>query len=151
MNSGIHDKTALYLSITQTFNYLTIWGATEKNAQSNIPQLLNSFRKDTAKVTFRSTVWGFPLGIGEGILYFPKEIYTPNNSLCLSYSGVPKFWGVVFSTLITTWKLIYNTGLFCQAWWCTPVIPALWRLRQENHHKLKASLGYILRVCLKDK
>jgi hypothetical protein len=29
-----------------------------------------------------------------------------------------------------------------QAWWCTPVIPALRRLRQEDH-EFKASLGYI--------
>lgn len=28
------------------------------------------------------------------------------------------------------------------AWWCTPVILALRSLRQENHPKFKASLGY---------
>jgi hypothetical protein len=31
-----------------------------------------------------------------------------------------------------------------------PVIPTLWRLRQE-FHKCEASLGYILRSCLKEK
>jgi hypothetical protein len=33
-------------------------------------------------------------------------------------------------------------------WWCTPVIPALGRLRQENY-KFKVSLGYTERICLK--
>jgi hypothetical protein len=32
----------------------------------------------------------------------------------------------------------------------SPVIPALWRLRQEDL-KFKVSLGYIVRVCLKKK
>jgi hypothetical protein len=31
---------------------------------------------------------------------------------------------------------------FCQMWWHTPAIPALKRLKQENH-KFKASLGCI--------
>jgi hypothetical protein len=30
----------------------------------------------------------------------------------------------------------------CLAWWCTPVMLALRRLRQEDH-EFKASLGYI--------
>jgi hypothetical protein len=33
-------------------------------------------------------------------------------------------------------------------WWLTFVIPALGRLRQEEH-KFKARLGYIVRSCLK--
>jgi hypothetical protein len=32
-------------------------------------------------------------------------------------------------------------------WWCTPVIPAFGRLRQEDH-KLKFSLGYIAKPRL---
>jgi hypothetical protein len=35
-------------------------------------------------------------------------------------------------------------------WWCTPVIPAFGRLRQEDH-EFKASLGHIARLCLKKK
>jgi hypothetical protein len=34
------------------------------------------------------------------------------------------------------------------AWWYTPVIPALRRLRQGNC-ELEASLGYIVSTCLK--
>jgi hypothetical protein len=33
--------------------------------------------------------------------------------------------------------------------WCTPVIPTLRKWRQENC-KLEASLGYIVRPCLKE-
>jgi hypothetical protein len=32
--------------------------------------------------------------------------------------------------------------------WCIPIIPALWRLRQENR-EFKAKLGYIARTCPK--
>jgi hypothetical protein len=35
-------------------------------------------------------------------------------------------------------------------WWCTPVIPELGRLRQEDL-KFQASLGYKERPCLKKK
>jgi hypothetical protein len=34
--------------------------------------------------------------------------------------------------------------------WCPSLIPALWRQRQEDY-KVKASLGYIERPCLKRK
>jgi hypothetical protein len=34
------------------------------------------------------------------------------------------------------------------AWWCTPVIPALRRLRQEDH-EFEASLDYTVRPHLK--
>lgn len=37
-----------------------------------------------------------------------------------------------------------------QAQWCSPVITALERLRQEDH-KFKASLWDVTRPCLKDK
>jgi hypothetical protein len=33
-------------------------------------------------------------------------------------------------------------------WWCTPVIPALRRLREEDQ-ELEASLGYLVRPYLK--
>jgi hypothetical protein len=35
-------------------------------------------------------------------------------------------------------------------WWYMPEIPTFGRLRQEDH-KLEASLGYIVRSCLKKK
>jgi hypothetical protein len=39
---------------------------------------------------------------------------------------------------------------FYLVWWYTPVIPALRKLRQEDH-KFKVSLGYIERPCLEKK
>jgi hypothetical protein len=46
---------------------------------------------------------------------------------------------------------MYNNEVFCtfkmltsQVWWYTPFIPALGRLRQENH-EFKTSLGHIVR------
>jgi hypothetical protein len=33
---------------------------------------------------------------------------------------------------------------FSQAWWCTPVISALGRLRQEDCYIFEVSSGYIL-------
>jgi hypothetical protein len=38
--------------------------------------------------------------------------------------------------------------LINQAWWHTPVIPALRRLRQKDH-KFEASLCYIAKLCFK--
>jgi hypothetical protein len=38
----------------------------------------------------------------------------------------------------------------CSAWWYTRVIPALGRLRQESC-EFQAILGYIVRLCLKNK
>jgi hypothetical protein len=38
--------------------------------------------------------------------------------------------------------------IWCQAWWYTPVIPALRSWRQEDH-KFQAIMGYITRPCLK--
>jgi hypothetical protein len=35
-----------------------------------------------------------------------------------------------------------------QAWWCTPVIPALWELRQEDL-EFQTSLGYTVKSCFK--
>jgi hypothetical protein len=36
----------------------------------------------------------------------------------------------------------------CWVWWYTPVIPALGRIRQENH-EFEGSLVYTVRPCLK--
>lgn len=38
-----------------------------------------------------------------------------------------------------------------QAFWCTPLIPGLGRLRKEDYHKFKARQGYIVRLRLKKK
>lgn len=37
-----------------------------------------------------------------------------------------------------------------QAWWLMPIIPALKRLRQEDCHKFKVKLGYIVRPSFKN-
>jgi hypothetical protein len=34
-------------------------------------------------------------------------------------------------------------------WWCIPVIPALGRLRQEDH-EFEVTMGYTVRLCLKN-
>jgi hypothetical protein len=52
--------------------------------------------------------------------------------------------------LIISLKLSLKNRDFSWAWWHTPVIPALGRLKQKNHG-FKASLGYIVRPCLKKK
>jgi hypothetical protein len=41
-------------------------------------------------------------------------------------------------------------GKLSQEWWPAPVIPTLWRLRQEVL-ELDCSLGYIARPCLKNR
>jgi hypothetical protein len=35
-------------------------------------------------------------------------------------------------------------------WWCTPVFPALGRLRQDDH-EFETTLDYVARPCLKKK
>lgn len=37
---------------------------------------------------------------------------------------------------------IKNMGSW--VWWYTPIIPTIEKLKQENHHKFKARLGYIV-------
>jgi hypothetical protein len=39
-------------------------------------------------------------------------------------------------------NVLKDTQLYNHVWWCTPIIPALERLRQKDH-EFKASLGYI--------
>jgi hypothetical protein len=46
--------------------------------------------------------------------------------------------------------LAIKRKLQSQAWWCTPVIPALRRLRQEDH-EFEVDLSIIVRPCLKKK
>lgn len=36
-------------------------------------------------------------------------------------------------------------------WWISSIIPALGRLKQEDHCKFKLSLGYTVRLCIKRK
>lgn len=38
-----------------------------------------------------------------------------------------------------------------QVWWYSPVIPALRKLKQDDCHKFKPSLGSIVKPCLKIK
>jgi hypothetical protein len=45
---------------------------------------------------------------------------------------------------------ILSRILISLAWWCTPVIPALKRQREDGF-EFKTSLGYIVRFCLKNK
>jgi hypothetical protein len=41
--------------------------------------------------------------------------------------------------------IIYQKLMVSQAWWCMPIIPALGRLRQEDHDEFEASQGYTMR------
>jgi ubiquinone/menaquinone biosynthesis C-methylase UbiE len=43
---------------------------------------------------------------------------------------------------------VYKVDHFSQAWWCMSIIPALGRLKQEDH-KNYTSLGYTVRPHLK--
>lgn len=55
--------------------------------------------------------------------------------------------------------LMYNTlreyqvtkPILGWVWWCLPIIPTLWRFRQKDPHKFKASMGYIVKRHLKKK
>jgi hypothetical protein len=44
----------------------------------------------------------------------------------------------------------YFKKLSCQAWWCTSVISALGKVKQEDH-TFEAGLSYIARPCLQKK
>jgi hypothetical protein len=58
---------------------------------------------------------------------------------------------ILLITVDTTCTLVHIVGKGRNwAWWFTPVIPSLGRLKQEDH-KLEASLDYIGRPCLKTK
>jgi hypothetical protein len=49
-----------------------------------------------------------------------------------------------------TWGKSVKNVMESRVWWCTPVIPALGRLRREGH-EFQASPGYRTRPCLKTK
>lgn len=52
-------------------------------------------------------------------------------------------------TKTTTKKQKNTTKHWSQAWWLTPVIPALQKLEQEDCHELKTSLDYRKSSCIK--
>lgn len=55
-------------------------------------------------------------------------------------TGFEKFLSLILSMLNLMLKR--KCLVFSQAWWCTPVISELGRLRQEVHHEFETSLGY---------
>jgi hypothetical protein len=64
---------------------------------------------------------------------------------CYNYSIALVVAVNLFLCIIYKLNFIGKNG---QAWWCTPIIPAVRRQRQEDQ-AFKASLGYIVRSCLK--